>query len=200
MKTYLGLVLFFLALTVNAQIKTIGVGAIAPDFKLKNVDNKELSFKDFPDAKGYIIVFTCNTCPVSMAYEQRIIELSKKLTPLGYPVIAINPNDPVISTGDSFVKMQQRAKSRNYPFPYLFDPGQTVTNLYGATKTPHLFLAQKTKGGVIVQYTGAIDDDQEEANPDRNKFVEEAVKALNSNKKPAVTATKAIGCTVKRAI
>ena len=200
MKKLLTTVLVLCTILGYAQINTLAPGSAAPDIKLKNIDNKELSFKDFPDAKGFIIVFTCNTCPVSMAYEQRIIALSKKLTPLGYPVIAINPNDPVISTGDSFVKMQQRAKSRNYPFPYLFDPGQTVTNLYGATKTPHLFLAQKTKGGVIVQYTGAIDDDQEEANPDRNKFVEEAVKALNSNKKPAVTATKAIGCTVKRAI
>lgn len=199
MKTYLGLMLIFIAFSVNAQIKTIGVGATAPDFKLKNVDNREVSFDSYPGAKGFIIVFTCNTCPVAQAYEQRIIELSKKLTPLGYPVIAINPNDPALSAGDSFVKMQVRSKAKNYPFPYLFDAGQTITNLYGATKTPHLFLAQKTDKGLVIQYTGAIDDDQEETNPARNRYVEEAVKALNSNRQPAITSTKAIGCTVRRA-
>lgn len=200
MKNSLILLFSVITLTVNAQIKTLTVGEIAPAISLKNVDNKQVSFEDYPNAKGFIIVFTCNTCPVAQAYEQRIIELSKNMTPLGYPVIAINPNDPAVAAGDSFVKMQDRSKAKKYPFPYLFDAGQTITNLYGATRTPHLFLAQKTDKGLVIKYTGAIDDDQGDSNPSRNKFVEDAVKALNANQTPAITSTKAIGCMVRRAI
>ncbi len=198
MKTYLMLLLMSVALSSNAQIKTLVVGQNAPFFTLRNVDNKLVSFNSYPNAKGFIIVFTCNTCPVAKAYEQRIIELGKKMAALGYPVLAVNPNDASESWGDSFVKMQERAKSKNYTFPYLYDDGQRVTNLYGATRTPQLFIAQKTNKGLIIRYTGAIDDDQEESNPRRTKYVEQAIAALNANKLPAISATKAIGCSVKR--
>lgn len=199
MKKYLFLLLMSAALSSSAQIKTLVVGQNAPFFTLRNVDNKLVSFNSYPKAKGFIIVFTCNTCPVAKAYEQRIIELGKKMAPLGYPVLAVNPNDADVSSGDSFAKMQARAKDKKYPFPYLYDAGQRVTNMYGATKTPQLFIAQKTKKGLIIQYTGAIDDDQELENPGRTKYVERAIAALNANKLPAIKATKAIGCSVKRA-
>ena len=107
------------SLVANAQINTITPGTKAPDFSLPSVDGKEISFASFPEAKGYIVVFTCNTCPVAKKYEERIINLHKKYAPLGYPVIAINPNDPDVVSGDSFDEMKARAKSKQYPFPYL---------------------------------------------------------------------------------
>jgi len=182
----------------TAQVKTLTPGQAAPDFKLENVDNKEVSFKSFSDAKGYIVVFTCNTCPYAKAYEQRIIELNDKYASAGFPVIAINPNDPEVSGGDSFDKMKDRAKSKHYKFPYLFDQGQVATNAYGARNTPHVFVVEKTNTGNIVQYTGAIDNDPEDSNPNKIKYVEEVINALNKNEKPSYTVTKAIGCTVKR--
>ncbi|MDB5120303.1 MAG: resA 8 [Sphingobacteriales bacterium] len=188
----------FLSLLVNAQVKPITPGQPAPEFNLKNVDNKMVSFNDYPTAKGFIIVFTCNTCPYAQGYEQRIIKLNEKFQPLGYPVIAINPNDPKLSPGDSFEKMQERAKSKKYPFPYLFDQGQTATDLYGATKTPHIFLAQRTGKGITIEYTGGIDSDPEGTDLQKTNYLEEAVGALLSGKKPASTVTKAIGCTVRR--
>ena len=69
------------------------VGDKAADFKLKNVDGKLVSLAGNPAAKGYIVVFTCNTCPFAQGYESRIIALDQKYAPLGYPVVAINPND-----------------------------------------------------------------------------------------------------------
>ena len=180
------------------QFATLTAGELAPDLKLLNVDGKTISFENYPDAKGFIVVFTCNGCPYAKAYEKRIIELNKKYTPLGYPVIAINPNDPEVSEGDSFVKMQELAKTKNYTFPYLFDKGQAVTNKYGARATPHLFLISKTEKGNIIEYTGAIDNDTEDTNPKKVKYVESAIKSLMNNEKPSVTMTKAIGCSVKR--
>ena len=116
-KVILLLALAFSAFIAQAQTATLKAGDTAPDFKLKNVNNKEVSFASFPKAKGFIVVFTCNTCPYAVGYEQRIIDLDKKFSSQGYPVIAINPNDPEASKADAFDKMQDLAKQKKYPFP-----------------------------------------------------------------------------------
>ena len=198
MKKYITLALIFSAFLAQAQAPTLKAGQAAPDFKLKNVDNKEISFASYPDAKGFIVVFTCNTCPYAKAYEQRIIDLDKKFKSQGYPVIAINPNDPEASKADTFDKMQDLAKEKKYAFPYLFDKGQVVTDQYGAKHTPHLFVVSKTSKGTVVEYTGAIDNDPEGTKDEKTKYVEDVIASLKNNQKPAITETKEIGCTVKR--
>lgn len=188
-----------LAFIVKASAQTSGyqVGALVSDFSLKNTNNKTVALSDYPDAKGYIVAFTCNTCPVAKAYEERLIQLNSKYAPLGYPVIAINPNDPDVSAGDSFQAMQERAKSKQYAFAYLYDPGQEVTRQFGAERTPHIYLLQKTAKGNKVAYIGAIDNDPEEANPQRINYLENAIAALQKGKQPDVAFTKAVGCGVK---
>jgi len=198
MKKCITVLLIFTALFSQAQNNTLQAGQAAPDFKLKNVDNKEVSFSNYPDAKGFIVIFTCNTCPYAIGYEQRIIDLDKKFKPQGYPVIAINPNDPEASKADTFDKMQALAKEKKYTFPYLFDQGQLVTDQYGAKRTPHLFIVSKTEKGTIVEYTGAIDNDPEGNNKERIKYVEDVIASLKNNQKPTLTVTKEIGCTIKR--
>lgn len=197
-KVILLLALAFSAFIAQAQTATLKAGDTAPDFKLKNVNNKEVSFASFPKAKGFIVVFTCNTCPYAVGYEQRIIDLDKKFSSQGYPVIAINPNDPEASKADAFDKMQDLAKQKKYPFPYLFDAGQKVTDAYGAKHTPHIFIVSKTSKGNVIEYVGAIDNDPEGTKPEKIKYAEDAIAALKSNQKPAVTQTKEIGCSVKR--
>lgn len=173
------------------------VGDTAADFSLKNVDGKMVSLKDFKSAKGFIVVFTCNHCPYAQAYEDRIIALDKKYKSLGYPVVAIQPNDPVKSKDDSFDKMQARAKEKKYGFPYLIDEGQKVFPQFGATKTPHVYVLEKTAKGNVVKYIGAIDDNYEDAAAVKQKYAESAVDALLKGKEVAVKETKAIGCTIK---
>ncbi len=174
------------------------VGDIARDFSLKNVDGKQVSLKDYGnDVNGFIVTFTCNHCPYSKAYENRIIALNNKFAPLGYPVIAINPNDPTDYPEDSFDNMVLRAKEKNYTFPYLVDETQEIAKTYGATRTPHMFVLQKTTRGLEVVYIGAIDDNTENPEAAKNKYIEAAIDALNKGQKPAVSFTKAIGCTIK---
>jgi peroxiredoxin len=173
------------------------VGDTATDFKLKNVNGKTVSLADYKSAKGYIVVFTCNHCPYAKAYESRIMDLDKKYAAKGYPVIAISPNDPVAEPADSFEKMQELASKKGYTFPYLIDETQDITRAYGAKATPHVYVLQKTSAGNVVKYIGAIDDDTENTKADKVKYVEGAVNALLSGKQPEVTATKAIGCSIK---
>jgi peroxiredoxin len=173
------------------------VGDEATDFKLKNVDGKMVSLADFKSAKGFIVVFTCNHCPYAKKYEDRIVELDKKYKSQGYPVIAINPNDPSVQPEDGYKQMIERAKEKGFTFPYLVDEGQKVFPQYGATKTPHVFLLQKGNGKNIVKYIGAIDNNYENPNDVSEYYVQDAVNALIKNEPIKMTKTVAIGCTVK---
>ena len=174
-----------------------GIGDVAEDFWLKNVDGQLMGQKSFPDAKGYIVIFTCNTCPFSVANEDRILALDAKYKNTGYPVIAVNPNNPEAQPGDSFEKMEVRAKEKGFTFPYLFDEGQLVYPKYGATKTPHVYLLEKTEKGNIVRYIGGIDDNSRNAGAVKVKYLENAVNALLQGKEIEITETKAIGCSIK---
>ena len=173
------------------------VGDMATDFNLKNTDNKMVSLKDYKDAKGFIIIFTCNHCPFAKAYEDRIFALDRKFARLGYPVIAINPNNPEKQKDDSFELMKVRAKEKRFTFPYLFDEGQKIYPQYGATKTPHVYILQKTAKGNEVKYIGAIDDNYEDEASVKQKYVENAVNSLLNKTEIAVKETKAIGCSIK---
>ncbi|MBP1677023.1 MAG: alkyl hydroperoxide reductase/Thiol specific antioxidant/Mal allergen [Bacteroidetes bacterium] len=183
--------------TITAQTSGYKPGDVATDFKLKNVDGKFVSLADYKKAKGFIVVFTCNHCPYAIAYEDRIIALDKKYAPLGYPVIAINPNDPAAQPKDSYEAMQVRAKEKSFTFPYLFDDGQKIYPQYGATKTPHVFVLNKENGKNLVRYIGAIDNNYADANDVSERYVEAAVDALLAGKPIAQNATAAIGCSIK---
>ena len=176
-------------------IKGYKVGDTIEDFKLKNIDDKKVSLSDFSDAKGFVIIFTCNKCPYSVANEDRIIALDKKYSPLGFPVIAINPNDPKASRGDSFKDMKVRASEKGFTFPYLFDEGQKVYPKFGATKTPHVYIVSKK--AMKVEYIGAIDNSSRNPGKVTEKYVEDVLDALLAGKKPIKTETRAIGCSIK---
>lgn len=174
------------------------VGDTATDFKLKNFDGKMVSLADYKDAKGYIVIFDCNTCPYSKAYNDRIIALNKKYATKGFPVLTINANDPNLSPGDSFDEMKNRAKQKKYDFPYLLDESQEVARAYGATNTPHVFVLNKENEKMLrVAYIGAIDDNSRNASAVTKRYVEDAVDALLKEETVPTTKTKAIGCTIK---
>lgn len=191
------LVIFASAFTNNTVNTGYDVGDVIEDFKLKNIDGKMVSLSDYKDAKGFIITFTCNTCPYAIAYEDRIIALDKKYAPKGYPVIAINPNNPDTKPGDNYEKMQQRAKEKGFTFPYLVDEGQKIYPKFGATKTPHNYVVEKTKKGLVVKYIGAIDDSSRNAEAVTETYLEDAVDALLTGKEITRKKTKAIGCSIK---
>jgi len=173
------------------------VGDKATDFRLKNVDGKMVSLSDYKDASGFIVIFTCNPCPYSVAYEDRIIALDREFKTKGYPVIAINPNSVKASPEDSFEKMVERASEKGFTFPYLYDEGHNVYKSYGATRTPHVYILDKVKGDLIVSYIGTIDNNYKDASAATEHYVKGAIAQLTSGKMPEPATTKAIGCSVK---
>jgi len=176
----------------------VRVGDLAPEFRLKNVDGSIVALSQtFANQKGAIVVFTCNHCPYSVKYEDRIIELHDTFGPQGYPVVAINPNDPIVQPEDSFEGMVERAKEKGFKFPYVFDESQKTALSYGARRTPHVFVLSKQKKGFVVEYIGAIDDNPNDQAAVSATYVANAVRALIAGQKVEPTFTKAIGCTIK---
>ncbi|HKK59895.1 MAG TPA: thioredoxin family protein [Salinivirga sp.] len=191
--------LFVISIFISTALMADGyqIGDKVDNFNLKNIDGKMVSLDEMQDVKGAIVIFTCNHCPYSIANEDRIIELDKKYKKKGYPVIAINPNDPKIQPEDSFDKMKVRAKEKGFTFPYLFDEEQTVYKKFGATKTPHVFVLNKKGNEFVLEYIGAIDDSPRKAGKVNDKYVEKAVDALLAGNEPPLRETKAIGCSIK---
>jgi peroxiredoxin len=166
------------------------------DFKLPNVDGKMVSLADYPTAKGFIIIFTCNHCPYAKSYEERIIKLQEKYGAL-YPVIAINSNDAIAYPEDSFDAMKKRAAHKKYPFVYLHDESQEVARIFGATKTPDVFLIHKEEGKNVIKYVGAIDDNYQDESAVKKPYVQDAIAALEKGQQITVKETKGIGCSIK---
>ena len=180
---------------ISSEIhKGYHIGDTATDFKLKNVDGNFVSLADYENVKGYIVTFTCNHCPYAVMYEDRLIDIHNRYAAKGYPVVAINPNDPEVKPGDSFEAMQVRAEEKSFPFAYLMDEGQKVYPQFGATKTPHVYLLD---ADLKVRYIGAIDDNARDADEVEEKFLENAIAALEAGKNPDPATTKAIGCSIK---
>lgn len=193
------LVLLSLIFFEYAFAQSYSIGDKIKPFELKNVDGKMIKLSDYQTQKGVILIFTCNHCPYSQAYEQRIIDLDKKYKSLGYPVIAINPNDSIRQPEDSYSEMIKRAREYKYSFPYLLDADQSIAKSFGATRTPHVFLLKNNANlkEFTLAYIGAIDDNTESAADAKNKYVEQAIADLEMNKSIRTTNTKAIGCTIK---
>lgn len=186
------------------DIKTLTIGSLAPDFKLKGVDGKWYGLASFQQADILVIVFTCNHCPTAQAYEDRIIQLQADYALKKVSVIAINPNDPrslrldeldFSDIGDSYKEMQQRAKDKNFNFPYLYDgDSQKVSKAYGPNATPHAFVFDKQRK---LRYTGRIDDMESPFKKPGSQDTRNAIDAILAGHEVPVQTTKVFGCSVK---
>ncbi len=169
----------------------VKIGDPAPDFKgIIGTDNKKHSLSDFKDCKLVVLVFTCNHCPVASAYEGRLVALQDAYKAKGVQVVAVNVNN---IEADRLDKMKQRAKAKNFNFPYLYDSSQKIGRDYGATVTPHVFLLDQQRK---VAYMGAVDDKQN-ASQVKKTYLRDAIDALLDGKEPPHTVTKQFGCGIR---
>jgi len=183
---------------------TLATGASAPDFSLPGIDGKTYTLQSFKDAKVLAVVFICNHCPTSQAYEDRLVKLTSDYASKGVKVVAINPNNPASlrldelgysDVGDSFEDMKTRAKDRHFNFPYLYDGETEITsNKYGPVATPHIFIFDKDRK---LRYNGRIDDMENPAKTPRSLDARNAIDAVLAGKEVAVPVTKTFGCSIK---
>ena len=172
---------------------TLKIGSLAPDFSLPSTNGKKYSLNTFADKKALVIVFSCNHCPYVQAYEDRIMEIQKDYAK-DVQVIAISSNEDENYPEDSFENMKTRAQMKKFNFPYLHDETQNVAKAYGATHTPEIFLFDKERKMV---FHGKIDDNWQEPQSVKSKYLRNAIDELLSGKQISVPETFTIGCTIK---
>jgi peroxiredoxin len=173
---------------------TLQIGQSAPDFNLPGVDGRSYRLADFTDAKLLVVVFSCNHCPYVIGSEDRMIQFHKDYAPRGVAMVAINSNESENHPTDSFEHMVQRAKEKQFPFPYLRDENQQVALAYGALRTPHYYLFDEQRK---LRYTGRMDDNPRTPGAEKTHELRDAVDALLAGKEPPVKLTNPIGCNVK---
>ncbi len=195
--------LLIACLSYAADVKTLEIGATAPEFSLPGVDGKTYTLKSFANAKLLAIVFSCNHCPTAQAYEDRIMALAKDYKAKGVTVVIVSPNDPrsvsldelgYSDMGDSFSEMKTRAKEKKYTVPYLYD-GETekMSRAYGPVATPHLFIFDQQRK---LQYVGRLDGSEKPGSANAED-ARNALDALVANKPVLLPQTKTFGCSVK---
>lgn len=173
------------------------IGDAVTNFRLKNLNGGMVSLSDFSEQKGVILVFTCNHCPFSKAYERRIGDLHRKFAPQGFSVVVVNPSDPKTHEDDKIEMLSYMAKDKGYPYPYLVDDTQTVARAFGANRTPQAYVLKNTGGTFTVEYIGTLDDNPQDPASVTKRYVEDAVTNLLAGKPVVITTTKAIGCAIK---
>lgn len=173
--------------------KKLNIGDPAPVWKeLPGTDGKTHGLTDLAKKEVVVVIFTCNSCPVAVDYEERIIALAKKHggTDSKVAFVAINVNK---IPADSLDMMKVRAKDRGFNFPYLFDASQKIARDFGATYTPEFFVLDKERK---VAYMGALDD-RNKASDAKVNYLDAAISALLSGKKPSPQETLARGCRIR---
>ena len=166
------------------------------DFKLLATDGSYIGLSSFPNAKGFIIVFTCNHCPFAKLYPARLNAMERKYKPIGIPLIAISSTDTLVYEEDTYNEMVKKANAENFEFPYLYDGNQKVAKNFKAQKTPHAFVIWKENGNWVIKYNGAIDDNGAEPEKVIVNYIENAVDALLQKKLVQIKETKSIGCQI----
>lgn len=205
MRRLLNILLFIIpACLLSNEIPTLSIGSIAPDFKLKGVDGKKYSLKNFKNADVLVVVFTCNHCPTAQAYEERLINTANEFKNKGVQFVAISPNDPKAvrldelgysDIGDTYEEMIIRHKNKPFPFPYLYDGDtQKTANAYGPVATPHIFIFDKNRK---LQYQGRFDDVENPSKTPVNHDAYNAIQALLLKQDVVVKNTKVFGCSIK---
>jgi len=205
--SFYGCIIMLLLVSVSLspdEHKILPIGSNAPDFSLQGVDGKTYTLQSFKNAKILAVVFMCNHCPTSQAYEERVIKLTNDYASKGVSIVAINPNNPgsirldelgYTDVGDTFEEMKTHAKDMHFNFPYLFDGETEITSKqYGPVATPHIFIFDKNRK---LRYQGRIDDMENPAKTPTSLEARNAIDALLSNKEVPVATTKVFGCSVK---
>ena len=189
-------IVFCLAFYLWANFSFGQVIELEKNFPLKNVDGKMVSPADYPDAKGFILIFTCNHCPFAKLYPPRFNQLQQQFKTLRVPLFAVSSTDTVEYEDDGFLQMIEKSRKEKFDFPYLMDGTQDLARQFGAQKTPHAYVIWKVQGKWQIQYDGAIDDNG--ANPEKveRSYVKEAVESLLSGKPVKEAKTASIGCQI----
>ena len=178
------------------QAGELDLGSVLPleDVKLLDISGEHISLGEAKGENGILVIFSCNTCPWVIKWEDRYVELAKKYRSKGIGVIAVNSNETTFKSSDSMDEMKKHAKENNYNFYYARDDGSKLAREFGATRTPHVYLFNAEDRLV---YRGAIDDNAKNQKKVKKPYVADAIDAMLAGSTIKYASTKALGCGIK---
>jgi len=189
------IIIFILLFSMN-EAGELAIGSSMPEIghQMIETNGKNLTLSDAKGDKGTLVIFSSNTCPWVIRWEDRYVSITESYSPEGIGVIAVNSNASRFDDRESLDKMARHARDKNYNFPYVQDPEAKLATAFGATKTPHIYLFDDNDRLV---YRGAIDDDAMDANSVEEHFLANAIKQLIDGQPIEKPTSKAIGCSIK---
>ena len=179
---------------ISAAELEIGSGMPGMNYKLKDISGNTTTLADVKGNKGTLVIFSCNTCPWVIRWEDRYVSIADRYKPKGIGVIAVNSNAGRFDGDDSLEKMVKHAKKNDYNFPYAQDPRSQLASNFGATKTPHIYLFDNND---VLVYRGAIDDNARDARSVDEPYLANAIDQLIAGNPIEKPISKAIGCGIK---
>ncbi len=195
------LLLLTMVISFSAFSKTkvgnleIGDKAVLTDVKMEDISGDKVSLKDAAKENGLLVMFSCNTCPFVLKWEDRYLEVKSWADRNDVGMVVLNSNHQKHQSSESLEAMAAHAKENNYNFNYLLDKESAIANAFGGQTTPHAFLFDNEMNLV---YKGAIDDNYKSAEDVKATYLKDAISNLASGEKIAVTETKPVGCSIKR--
>lgn len=194
------LTILFFAFKIGEEktIEPISIGTPAPktDLKMMDISGKEISISEIKKDNGLLVIFSCNTCPFVIAWEDRYPGLAEMCEKNNIGMALVNSNEAKRKGDDSLDEMKKHAREKNYHCFYSLDENSVLANAFGAKSTPHVFLFDKD---LKLAYRGAIDDTEGKEKQPKDHYLIDAIVNMTSGKTIAPNDTKAVGCSIKRA-
>jgi len=198
-------IIFILILAVSVSVVSasnngkLGIGdkPVLTDVKMEDVSGAKISLADVKKGNGLLVMFSSNTCPFVLQWEDRFPELKAWADKNKVGMVVLNSNHQKRDGDDSFEAMKKHAKEKGYNFYYALDDQSLIANSFGGQTTPHAFLFN---GKMELVYKGAIDDSYKSAKDVKQPYLKDAIASVSSGKKVAISETKPVGCSIKRKI
>ena len=193
MKKLVFIILSFMTVLFAREL-SIGEAMPKVNIPIQNVNGETFTLKKLMDKNGLLVIFSCNTCPVVIRWQDRYNPIAELGSENNIGFVAVNSNARQQNGVDSYTAMQEHAQEYNYRFPYVMDKRAELAKAFGAKKTPHVYLFNKNNKLV---YRGAIDDNSENAENVKTSYLMNAVNAVAIGEEIKVKRTKALGCSIK---
>tara|TARA_B100000989_G_scaffold171609_1_gene128564 strand:+ start:3327 stop:3932 length:606 start_codon:yes stop_codon:yes gene_type:complete len=164
------------------------------NYSLIETNGERTNLKEVIGQNGTLVIFSCNTCPWVLKWQDRYVSIAKEFKKKGIGVIAVNSNASRFDGDDSLYEMAIHASKNDYNFAYVQDPESKLAYAFGASKTPHVYLFNNQNKLV---YRGAIDDNASSASKVDEDFLKNALDQMLEGKKITKPTSKALGCSIK---
>lgn len=179
------------------SINEVEIGDLIPmmNYEMEDVSGENFHLRELHQENGLLVIFSCNTCPFVLQWEDRYNELYEMCEANNIGMVLVNSNEAKRNGDDSMAEMKKKAKEEGYKMHYVVDANHKLADAFGARTTPHVFLFNRD---AKLAYRGLIDDNGKDKDAVEHAYLADAIQAMIDGKTIDPATTKSIGCSIKR--